>query len=260
MQHKQQEAAKQPQQEARTTEDFNKNIKDLGLVILIVAVAGWALFKYDSGNQNNNSNNQPIPTIMPEKIIAEKAYTITDQKLAIKPPTDEEVAKYAAEAETKNVVLETTKGKIKLKLNPKDAPFAVASYMKLIDNAFYNGLIFHRVISDFMIQGGDPSGDGTGGPGYRFIDELNPAIPSSDTKQYPKGTVAMARTNAPATNGSQFFIMLADYPLDYKYTVIGKVVFGQDAVDAIGKVATNKNNDKPLKDVKMTKVYLEDVK
>lgn len=260
MKNKQQNAPQQVQQEVRAAEDFNKNIKDLGIVILIVAVAGWALFKYDSKNQsgNNNSNNQPTPTIMPEKITAETAYTITDEKLKIKPPTDEEVAKYTADAETKNVVIETTKGKIKLALYPKDAPFTVASFMKLVENGFYNKLIFHRVIKDFMIQGGDPLGTGSGGPGYKFIDELNPEV-QSYKDGYKKGVLAMANSGK-NTNGSQFFIMHADYPLPNNYTIFGKVVSGQNVVDVIGKVATNKSNDKPFTDVKMLKVYLENAK
>jgi cyclophilin family peptidyl-prolyl cis-trans isomerase len=167
------------------------------------------------------------------------------------------MAKYTALAETKVVVLETNKGKIKLQLYAKDAPFTVASYMKLAENGFYNGLIFHRIISGFMMQGGDPTGNGTGGPGYNFIDELN-----KDTQSYKdgykKGVLAMANSG-PNTNGSQFFIMLADYPLPNSYTIFGKVISGQDVVDAIGKVKTN-SSDKPLADVKMLKVYLEDIK
>lgn len=255
MQQNQQHAPQQAQQEARVTEDFNKNIKDLGLVILIVAVAGWALFKYDSRSGNNNSNNQPKETNMPKKITAEQAYTITDPALQIKPPTEDEIVKYNAEAETKTVVIDTSKGKIKLKLNPKDAPFTVASYMKLIDKGLYNGLIFHRVISGFMIQGGDPSGNGTGGPGYKFIDELNPEI-QSYKDGYKKGALAMANSG-PNTNGSQFFIMLEDYALPNNYTIFGKVISGQEAVDAIGKVATNKTNDMPLTQIKIKKIYLE---
>jgi len=255
-QKKQQTATQAPREEAKVTEDFNKNIKDLGLVILIVAVAGWALFKYDSGI--NSSNNQPITTTMPEKITAEKAYTITDPALAIKPPTDEEVQKYDTEAQTKTAVLETTKGNIKLKLYPQDAPFTVASFMKLVDKGLYNGLIFHRVIAGFMIQGGDPSGNGTGGPGYKFIDELNSST-QSYKDGYKKGVLAMANSG-PNTNGSQFFIMVADYPLPNNYTIFGHVVAGQDVADAISKVKTSqdpKNKDMPLIPIKIKKFYLE---
>ncbi|MFH1048316.1 MAG: peptidylprolyl isomerase [Patescibacteria group bacterium] len=263
MQHKQQQVQREPRQEAKTTEDFNKNIKDLALVILIVAVAGWALFKYDSRNDGgaNNQSNQSKEENMPEKITAEKAYTITDPGLQIKPPTDEEAQKYDADAEVKTVVLETTKGIIKVQLYPKDAPFTVASFMKLIDKGLYNGLIFHRVIDGFMIQGGDPSGNGTGGPGYKFIDELNPET-ASYKEGYKKGALAMANSG-PNTNGSQFFIMLEDYQLPKNYTIFGKVTVGQEVVDTIGKVAVSKDpatENRPLTDVKIKRVYLEDVK
>lgn len=252
----------QQQHHEESAEEFNKNIKQLGIVILIVIIVGVALFKFESGrasNSNDQANNQPVPT----KITAETAYAITDPGLQIKPPTEEEAAKYDADAEAKTVVIETTKGVIKMKLAPKDAPYTVASVMKLIDKGLYNGLIFHRVIKDFMIQGGDPSGNGSGGPGYKSNDELNPAIPAADTNQYPKGTVAMANSGS-NTNGSQFFIMTGETPLDYKYTIIGKVVSGQEVADTISKVATyqgaeteTKKKDMPLAPIKIKKIYLE---
>ncbi|MDP3057354.1 MAG: peptidylprolyl isomerase [bacterium] len=247
MQEKKQQAPQQAQQEVKVTEDFNKNIKDLGLVILIVAVAGWALFKYDSRNENNNSNNQTKEQTMEKPAIKQ-----------VEKPTKEEAAKYDAIADKKIVVIETNKGVIKAKLYAKDAPYTVASFMKLIENGLYDGLIFHRVIAGFMIQGGDPYGNGTGGPGYKFDDELN-AKTVSYKAGYKKGVLAMANSG-PNTNGSQFFIMLEDYQLPKNYTIFGKVTVGQEVVDAIGKVATDKSNDKPLEDVKITKVYLEDVK
>lgn len=247
MQHKQQQTQQEPRQEARTTEDFNKNIKDLGLVILIVAVAGWALFKYDSRNENNNSNNQTKEQTMEKPVIKQ-----------VEKPTKEEAAKYDAIADKKIVVIETNKGVIKAKFYAKDAPYTVASFMKLIENGLYDGLIFHRVIAGFMIQGGDPYGNGTGGPGYKFDDELNAKTASYKTG-YKKGVLAMANSG-PNTNGSQFFIMLEDYQLLKNYTIFGKVTVGQEVVDAIGKVATDKSNDKPIEEVKMLKVYLEDVK
>lgn len=239
--------------------NFNQDIKRLGVVIIIVAVVGWLIFKIDSGRQNNsNQANQNNNQSMEKKITAETAYTITDPALQIKPPTEEEIAKYNSEAENKTAVIETSKGKIKLKLYPKDAPYTVASFMKLIDKGLYNGLTFHRVIDGFMIQGGDPSGNGTGGPGYKFIDELNPDT-ALYKEGYVKGVLAMANSG-PNTNGSQFFIMVKDTPLPNNYTIFGKVIFGQEAVDAIGKVATYKSGDKkdmPITPVKIKRVYLE---
>jgi cyclophilin family peptidyl-prolyl cis-trans isomerase len=141
-----------------------------------------------------------------------------------------------------------------LELYPKDAPKTVENFTSLIEKGFYNGLIFHRVINGFMIQGGDPTGTGMGGPGYKFDDELNPNSPSYKTG-YQKGVLAMANAG-PNTNGSQFFIMLKDTPLPHLYTIFGRVISGQEIVDAIGNVKTD-SNDRPTEQVVMEKVTLE---
>jgi cyclophilin family peptidyl-prolyl cis-trans isomerase len=125
----------------------------------------------------------------------------------------------------------------------------------LANKGFYNNLTFHRVIDGFMIQGGDPNGNGTGGPGYQFEDELNPQT-ESYKGEYVKGVVAMANAG-PNTNGSQFFIMVADYPLEHNYTIFGKVTKGQDVVDKIAKVAKD-SNDKPLSPVIMKSVTVRE--
>ncbi len=237
--------------------NFNQDIRRLAAVIVVVAVAGWLIFKVDSGRQDD-SNQTDQNQDMEKKITAQTVYTITDPALQIKPPTEEEVAKYDAEAEDKAVVMETSKGKIKLMLYPKDAPYTAASFMKLIDKGLYGGLTFHRVIDGFMIQGGDPSANGTGGPGYKFIDELNPDT-ASYKEGYKKGVLAMANSG-PNTNGSQFFIMVKDTPLPNNYTIFGKVISGQDVADAISKVATYKTGEKkdmPITPVKIKKIYLE---
>jgi cyclophilin family peptidyl-prolyl cis-trans isomerase len=124
-------------------------------------------------------------------------------------------------------------------------------YVPHLWHGFYNRLTFHRVIKGFMIQGGDPNGTGTGGPGYQFADELNPNT-ASYKAGYKKGVVAMANAG-PNTNGSQFFIMTADYPLPNLYTIFGKVVSGQDVVDTIANVKTGPN-DKPDSPVTMKTV------
>ncbi len=244
------------QQTPEKPKEIKEEVRQLAIVVAIVILAGGLLYKFDSeGNtQSNNQNNQANMNDLLNNSKKEQ-FTITDPNLQIKPPTEEEIKNFDALAETKTVVMETNKGKIKLKLAPKDAPLTAASFMKLIDKGLYNGLIFHRVISDFMIQGGDPSGNGTGGPGYKFIDELNPETESYKTG-YAKGVLAMANSGAD-TNGSQFFIMLKDTPLPHNYTIFGKVVAGQDVVDAIGKVATNKDNDMPLSQVKINRITLE---
>lgn len=147
---------------------------------------------------------------------------------------------------TNLITLETSKGAIQFETYNQDAPNTVANFVKLANQGFYNGVIFHRVIKGFMIQGGDPTGTGTGGPGYQFADELN-----SDTESYKngykKGVVAMANAG-PNTNGSQFFIMHEDYPLPNAYTIFGKVINGQDIVDQIANVKVD-GSDKPLEPV-----------
>lgn len=134
----------------------------------------------------------------------------------------------------KIATIETAKGTIVLELYGDTAPKAVSNFISLIQSGYYNGLDFHRREEGFVIQGGDPNGNGTGGPGYKFEDEL------TDSYNYSRGTLAMANSGA-NTNGSQFFIMLADYPLPKKYTIFGKVISGIEVVDQIkvGDVMTN---------------------
>lgn len=145
-----------------------------------------------------------------------------------------------------HITLSTNFGDITLQLFDADAPKTVANFVKLAQEGFYNGLTFHRVIGGFMIQGGDPNGDGSGGPGYTFEDEINPSA-SLYQQGYQKGIVAMANRGL-NTNGSQFFIMLADTPLPPQYTIFGRVTAGQDVVDAIGNVKTDER-DRPLEPV-----------
>ncbi len=155
-------------------------------------------------------------------------------------------------------VLETNKGTIKFELLETDAPKTTENFRLLAEKGYYDNVIFHRVIKNFMIQGGDPDGIGTGGEsawGGRFNDEINK---SSALYQggYDKGTVAMANAG-PNTNGSQFFIMHKDYPLPPSYSKFGKVIEGQEVVNAIAEVETD-HSDKPLERVVMEKVYIEE--
>ena len=155
------------------------------------------------------------------------------------------------------VQLETTKGNITIEL-AKDMPITAGNFEQLVRKGFYNGTIFHRVIPGFMIQGGDPTGTGSGGKsawGGRFDDEINRASPLYQGA-YAKGTVAMANAG-PNTNGSQFFIMHADYPLPPLYTKFGRVVEGQDVVDKIATTPT-RPGDRPVSDVVMQKVTVEE--
>jgi cyclophilin family peptidyl-prolyl cis-trans isomerase len=133
----------------------------------------------------------------------------------------------------------TTRGQIEFELHDADAPKTVENFRKLAGDGFYDGLIFHRVIADFMIQGGCPEGTGTGGPGYQFEDEFN-------QHKIERGALAMANAG-PNTNGSQFFIVTTEAApwLDGKHTVFGKVVSGMEAVDAIEATETGAG-DRPV--------------
>ncbi|MDP4008816.1 MAG: peptidylprolyl isomerase, partial [bacterium] len=144
------------------------------------------------------------------------------------------------------ITLETSMGEITFKTFPEDAPNTVKNFVELANKGFYNGVIFHRVIDGFMIQGGDPTGTGRGGPGYMFNDEIN-STSELYQRGYKKGVVAMANAGA-NTQGSQFFIMTVDYPLPPSYTIFGEVILGQNVVDAIALVERD-TNDKPLQDV-----------
>jgi len=148
-----------------------------------------------------------------------------------------------------NATLHTNHGAIDIELYPDDAPKTVENFVKLAGDGFYDGVIFHRVIPDFMIQGGDPTGTGTGGPGYTFEDEAN-------DKRVERGALAMANAG-PNTNGSQFFIVTAEATpwLDGKHTVFGRVTDGMDVVDAISGVDRDPG-DKPVDAVVIERVEL----
>jgi peptidyl-prolyl cis-trans isomerase B (cyclophilin B) len=147
-------------------------------------------------------------------------------------------------------VMHTNHGDITLELFDEDAPKTVENFKKLAGDSFYNGVIFHRVIKDFMIQGGDPTGTGTGGPGYTFEDEFN------DNKVV-RGALAMANAG-PNTNGSQFFIVTTDAApwLDGKHTVFGRVVEGMEVVDKIEGSETD-GRDKPREEARIESVTLQ---
>ena len=147
--------------------------------------------------------------------------------------------------------LQTSEGAIEVELFPDDAPKTVENFEKLSREGFYQGVIFHRVIPDFMIQGGDPTGTGMGGPGYEFEDEFN-------DHRVVRGALAMANAG-PNTNGSQFFIVTAEDAswLDGKHTVFGRVTSGMDVVDRISQ-AERDANDRPRKPVTIERVELSD--
>jgi len=156
------------------------------------------------------------------------------------------------------VTLETSMGNIVMELYPKDAPKTVANFIGLAKKGYYDGITFHRVVSGFVIQGGDPTGTGAGGDsiyGGDFEDELNPNT-ESYKRGYTEGTVAMAN-RGPNTNSSQFFIVLEDRSLPKLYTIFGKVVEGNDVVQSIGKAQVGAN-DKPLEPIIINKVTVQE--
>jgi peptidyl-prolyl cis-trans isomerase A (cyclophilin A) len=161
----------------------------------------------------------------------------------------------------------TSEGKFTIQLFDDDAPKTVANFVGLAEGTkdwtdprtgrtgtggYYNGTIFHRVIKDFMIQGGDPLGQGTGGPGYKFADEFHPK------RRHGKAGVLSMANSGPNTNGGQFFITLVPTPwLDDKHSVFGEVVEGMDVVNKIGNTATSKPGDRPLKPITIESVSIE---
>jgi cyclophilin family peptidyl-prolyl cis-trans isomerase len=149
-----------------------------------------------------------------------------------------------------NATLHTSEGAVEVELYPDDAPKTVDNFVKLAREGFYDGVVFHRVIPDFMIQGGDPTGTGTGGPGYQFEDEIN-------DHRVERGALAMANAG-PNTNGSQFFIVTADACpwLDGKHTVFGKVTGGMEVADRISQVPRDAS-DRPREDVLIERVDVD---
>ncbi len=207
----------------------------LGVVILILAL-GFMFFTNKNNRENTAASVTPEPTSQPEA--TNEPAQISKPEMIIKNGVD-----YLA-------ILHTTSGDIKIDLYEDKTPITVNNFVYLAKNNFYNNTIFHRVVDGFMIQGGDPTGTGTGGPGYKFDDE-------SFEGTYTRGTVAMANSG-PNTNGSQFFIMHQDYQLPPAYVIFGKVTSGMDVVDKIATAETSVSlggeNSKPVNPVKIDSV------
>lgn len=151
-----------------------------------------------------------------------------------------------------SAIMETSKGTIELDVYAAEAPRTANNFVFLARAGFYDGVTFHRIMEGFMIQGGDPTGTGRGGPGYRFEDELDLARRHG----YPRGTLAMANAG-PNTQGSQFFIVHEDTALSPDYTVFGRVVDGLDVVDAIATSPTDPT-DRPFEDVRIERVTIHE--
>jgi cyclophilin family peptidyl-prolyl cis-trans isomerase len=190
----------------------------IAIVVIAVAVVGGVVLFQSKDEKSSTIQKETNLSISPTEAMAKKS--VKEVKTYTAFPGE-----YSAEElANKKAVIETNKGTIEFELFP-EAPKATSNFMHLSRDGFYDGLTFHRVEPGFVIQGGDPLGNGTGGPGYKFEDE--PVM-----RKYTKGIVAMANSG-PDTNGSQFFIMLADTPLPPSYTIFGNVIKGQDVVDKI---------------------------
>ena len=195
------------------------------LAVVLTAAVIYVRFPKGATMQNTSPSSTPTPDIN------------QPPKMSIDP------------AKQYRAVLHTTEGDITIELTAKETPKTVNNFVYLARKNFYNNTIFHRVISGFMIQGGDPRGNGTGGPGYKFDDE-------PFTGQYTRGTVAMANAG-PNTNGSQFFIMHQPYDLDPLYVIFGHVVDGMNVVDSIATAPTiqdGRENSRPVAPVTVQSV------
>jgi cyclophilin family peptidyl-prolyl cis-trans isomerase len=208
------------------------------IVIIICIIIGVAYFM---NPQSNSEKNVPVVT---EKTVENNS-------------NNQQINNSTIKNMSHIITIKTNMGEISIATYDADAPNTVKNFITLAEKGFYDGVIFHRVIPGFMVQGGDPTGTGTGGPGYSFADELNPQTESYKAG-YKKGVVAMANSG-PNTNGSQFFIMVADYPLPNSYSIFGKVISGQDVADAISNAKTGVS-DKPITNVVMEKVTITESK
>lgn len=204
---------------------LKKNIYRFLIISLFISACGSN--EVEEITETTVQDNKGESTMSDEKVYSSMPEMIIDQNKS-----------YTA-------VIQTSMGDLTVEFFSNTAPVTVNNFVSLSNDGYYDNIIFHRVISGFMIQGGDPSGTGHGEygkfPGYTFEDELNNQQP------YEKGILAMANAG-PNTNGSQFFIMHVDYPLPYQYTIFGKVTDGLDVIDTIASVQTAEG-DKPVEDV-----------
>lgn len=204
------------------------------LIALAVIIIGTVIYITTTNNELTPNDKKsraseifPSGTTSQTVAPSEPAAPTAPKKAEATPPTDAEIAA-AKKAGTRHAIIKTSKGVIEAELYGKDAPLTVANFVKLAQAHFYDGLTFHRVEPGFVIQGGDPNGDGSGGPGYNIKLEI------AKNLRHVEGALAMARTNEPDTAGSQFYITLAKTPsLDDSYAVFGKVVKGLDVTKKI---------------------------
>ena len=194
--------------------------------------------------QTSVTNEMPVPgTTTTETVVINETLDLSKYKTPIM---------IIDQKKTYTAKMKTSAGEMEIILNAGMTPVTVNNFVFLAKKNFYDNTIFHRAIKGFMIQGGDPNGDGTGGPGYKFDDE-------PFTGEYTRGTLAMANSG-PNTNGSQFFIMHGDYPLPPNYVIFGKVIKGLDVVDKIANapvtMSPSGENSKPVNPVKVLSIEI----
>lgn len=240
---------------------MNQTTAIVGGGIVIVAAAVLLYFLSGDGLQKTPTNiSAKVGTEVKTVPQAQPLTATGTEVIKNNMPTTKKAG--ATTVSPKEVVLKTSMGDITLRLYSADAPKTVENFLKLAKSGFYNGIKFHRVIKEFMIQGGDPLTKddtqagrwGSGGPGYQFADEINPGSVLYQ-KGYKRGVLAMANSG-PSTNGSQFFIMHKDYPLPPLYTIFGEVTAGQEVVDAIATVPVAPG-DRPIEPVAITSVEVK---
>ncbi len=233
----------------------------IALVMVAVAIVAFFLFKKAPPVQapvnENVVQTPPVQNEVKEEVKTEPTST-PPVKEEVKKPEPIDLTNYKTpimlvdQKKSYTAKMKTTAGEMDIELNVKDTPITANNFVFLAKKNFYDNVIFHRVIKGFMIQGGDPTGTGSGGPGYKFDDEPFKG-------EYLKGTIAMANSG-PNTNGSQFFIMHDDYPLPPQYVIFGKVVKGLDVVDKIAEAETTWGGDgamsKPVNPVKILSVEI----
>lgn len=211
-------------------------MKNVLFILIVILIVGGVLFTLVTSGKQPTKDSSPATQTKETKPVSTKTYT---QAPAVLPESDR-IGKKAK--------FDTNQGSFTISLFGDKAPKTVSNFITLAKDGFYNGLIFHRVIDGFMIQGGDPEGTGRGGPGYQFADEFDPSL----TFAKP-GMLAMANSG-PNTNGSQFFITVAPYTAgNNHYSIFGEVVDGADTVVKISK-AQRDSSDKPISQVVINKI------
>jgi peptidylprolyl isomerase len=218
--------SKSRRQQIKPQSTLRKNWLAYSAVAVLVLVAGYLVYTVVSGNSNASTGAKQWSSPPPMTIVATKQYTAH---------------------------IQTAKGIVNIQLLPKDAPIAVNSFVFLARQHYFDGVTFHRVLPGFMAQGGDPTGTGTGGPGYTFNNEISPGLTFDAA-----GVVAMANTGQPNSNGSQFFITYAAQPsLNGGYTIFGRVTTGMDVVQAITPRDPSANPNAPPGD-KITTITIDE--